>query len=199
MVEIARRLWDRGLSGACEGNLSVRIDPHRVLCTPTGQSMDCLTPDCLVVVDGKKRWASGGEPTSEINMHLAAFAAREDVHAIVHAHPPIATGFTLAGETIPQGVLTEADMVLGKVALVPYAVPTTEDVPRRMSPYFASHDVFLLSHHGAVAFGDDLAEAYNRMETLERCAQMILTARTLGRVSTLPSAELVDVRKAASE
>ncbi len=201
LVEFGRRLWDRGLIGACEGNISIRVDANRLLCTPAGASKGHLEPDGLVMAGIKQRWFAGGEPTSEVALHVACYAARDDIGAVIHAHPAIATGFSLAGETIPTGVLNEADLVLGEVALVPYAVPASDDVPRKIKPFLHNHNVFLLAHHGAVAFGTGLHEAYNRMETLERCAQIILTARTLGRVNSIPSAnaaELLGVSEAAS-
>jgi len=186
MAELGRRLYDRGLIGAREGNLSARIDPHRVLCTPASVSKGHLTPEDMVVIDAKSRWVSGGQKTSEVPMHLACYESREEIGGIVHAHPPVSTGFSVAGESIPMGVMTEVDLLLGPVALVPYASPGTDDLPNSMKPFLPNHNCFLLAHHGAVTLGTDLFEAYDRMEALERCARSIFTARCLGRVNQIP-------------
>lgn len=179
-------LWNCGLVGAFEGNLSARLDANRVLVSPANVHKVDMRPESLVIVDVRNRWVSGGSPTSELPLHLAVYEAREDVMAAVHAHPPTATGFSIAGETLPNGVITEADLVLGEVALVPYAPPGTTQLADRIKPYLPSHNVFLMSHHGALTLGGSIKEAYNRMEVLERCSQMILAARVLGRVHTIP-------------
>lgn len=197
MVEMARRLWVRGLIGTAEGSLSARFDAHRILCTPADFDPADPQPALLVMVDVKKRWASGGEPPAEVNIHLAAYEARADVQAVIHAHPPVTVGLSVAGETFPSGVVPETDTILGAVAMVPYATPNTEDAPRQMRPFLEHRNVFVLAHHGAVAFGGGLGEACARMETLERFAVSLFTARSLGRVNSVPSTEFV--RQAASE
>lgn len=186
MSECGRMLWNCGLVGAFEGNLSARVDANRVLVSPANVHKVDITPEALVIVDVRNRWVSGGSPTSELPLHLAVYEARDDVMAAVHAHPPTATGFSVAGETLPNGVITEADLVLGEVALVPYAPPGTTHLAESVKPYLLSHNVFLMSHHGALTLGGSIKEAYNRMEVLERCARMILAARMLGRVQTIP-------------
>ncbi|GMV36678.1 MAG: aldolase [Fimbriimonadales bacterium] len=186
LSECGRMLWNCGLVGAFEGNLSARLDANRVLVSPANVHKVDMRPESLVIVDVRNRWVSGGSPTSELPLHLAVYEAREDVMAAVHAHPPTATGFSIAGETLPNGVITEADLVLGEVALVPYAPPGTTQLADRIKPYLPSHNVFLMSHHGALTLGGSIKEAYNRMEVLERCSQMILAARVLGRVHTIP-------------
>ncbi len=186
LCEIGKRLWERGLVGAAEGNLSVRLGPDRLLCTPSGLSKGHLSPDEMVVIDLDGNPLGGGAPSSEIKLHLAIFAARPDCEAVIHAHPPTATGFTLAGETIPDDLLPEAAFVLGRVALVPFGFPGTDEVPGALLPFLKSHKTFLLSHHGAAVMGRDLLDAFNRMETLERIARIVLTARLLGRTEPLP-------------
>lgn len=187
MCEIGRRLWQRGLVGAAEGNLSVRLGPKELLCTPAGASKGHLQPDDLVIIDLEGRPLRGGAPSSEIKLHLVMYREREDCRAVVHAHPPVATGFSLAGESIPDDLLPEAAYVLGSVAVVPFAMPGTDEVPGAIAPLLADHKTFLLSHHGAVVMGRDLVDAYNRMETLERIARIVLTARVLGSPRPMPS------------
>lgn len=201
MCEVGRRLWERGLIGASEGNLSARIDDRRLICTPSGVSKGHLRPEDLVLIDydgiplaasapnlaRSARSGGGKNPSSEIKLHLRAFARRPDCGAVVHAHPPTATGFSLAGRSIPDDVLPEAAVVLGPVALIPFAMPGTDEVPDAMEPFLAEHKTFLLSHHGAATLGRDLWNAFERMETLERIARIVLTAELLGRVEPLPN------------
>lgn len=188
MCEVGRRLWQRGLVGAAEGNLSVRIGEKQILTTPTGASKGHLRPDDLVVVDLQGKPLKGGRPSVEVRLHTRIYKRRPDCQAIVHAHPPVATALTLAGEDIPDNVLVEAGVVLGSVPVVPFAFAGTEEVPDAIDPYLDDHKTFLLSHHGAVALGKDLHDAYNRMETLERVATMLMHARAMGGVRPMPEA-----------
>ncbi|HRJ27436.1 MAG TPA: class II aldolase/adducin family protein [Fimbriimonadaceae bacterium] len=189
MCEIGRRLWQRGLVGAAEGNLSVRLGPRSLLCTPTGMSKGHLKPNDLVVIDlqGQPSREESRMPSSEIKLHLKIYAKRPDCVAVIHAHPPTATGFALAGEEIPDNLLPEAAMVLGSVATAPFAMPGTQEVPDSIDPLVEDHKTILLSHHGAVVMGLDLEDAYNRMETLERIARIVLTARLLGDPKPIPA------------
>jgi len=182
-----RRLWERGLIGGNEGNLSARLGPDRVLATPAGQSKGHLAPDQMVVLDLEGQAISGGKPSSEIKLHLRAYAQRPDCQAVVHAHPPVATAYTLAGLSIPDDVLPEAGYVLGPVATVPFAMPGTDEVPDRLEPLLGGHKTFLISHHGAATLGSSLEDAYNRMETLERVARVLMLARLAGKVEPMPS------------
>lgn len=186
MCEVGRRLWQRGLVGATEGNLSLRLSSRQILCTPTGCSLGHLRPDELVVIDNQGRSTGAGIPSSEIKLHVRILAKRPDCQAVVHAHPPIATGFALAGEDIPDNLMPEAAYVLGSVATVPFAMPGTDEVPDLIEPLLADHKSFLMSHHGAVVMGKDLPDACNRMETLERIASVILTAKQLDGPRPMP-------------
>jgi L-fuculose-phosphate aldolase len=187
MCEVGRRLWQRGLIGATEGNFSARLGSNRLLCTPSGLSKGHMRPDDLLVIDEQGNPITDGRPSSEIRLHLRVFAKRPDCMAVVHAHPPIATAFTVAGETIPDDLMPEAMYVLGPVAAVPFAMPGTDEVPDGLEPYLAGHKTFLLSHHGAATMGNNLMDACYRMETLERIAHIILSARLLGTPRLLPS------------
>lgn len=188
LCEAGRRLWQRGLVGATEGNLSARLSPQRFLCTPSGLSKGHLRPDDLVIVDPKGEPCGEGKPSSEMKMHLRIYQRRPDCQAIVHAHPPVATGFALAGEEIPDNLMPESAVILGSVATVPFAMPTTQEVPDAMDALLEDHKTFLLSHHGAVTLGRDILDAYNRMETLERIAKVILVARLLDAPRPMPNA-----------
>lgn len=188
MCDVGRRLWHGGLVGGAEGNLSARISPQRILCTPSGVSKGHLKPGDLVVIDNHGEPQDGGQPSSEIKMHLRMYAVRKDCMAVVHAHPPIATAFALAGEEIPDDLLPEAAIVLGSVATVPFGMPGTNEVPDALERYCDDHKTFLLANHGAVVMGNSLMDALYRMETLERVAQVIFYARQLGEPKPMPPA-----------
>lgn len=180
MCLIGARLWERGLIGAAEGNLSARLTEETLLCTPAGLSKGHLKEDDLVEIDLEGSSLNGKKPSSEIKLHLGIYRERPDCQAVIHAHPPTATGFTVAEEDFPDDVLPESAVVLGHVITIPFAMPGTEEVPRSLSPHLKSAKAFLLSHHGAVVLGKSLEDAYNRMETLERVARILLTAKLLG-------------------
>jgi L-fuculose-phosphate aldolase len=186
IVRVCRRLHERGLIAGPDGNVSVRISHDHILVTPRGFSKADVEEHDLVMVslDGRKL---GGkhEVSSEIAMHLAAYRARLDISAVVHAHPPVATAFALAGEGLPDNVLPELTVQLGDVPLVPYATPGTEALPEAMAPYLPNYDAFLLANHGVTTLGRTVGEAHQRMESVEHCANILLTARLLGRVNAL--------------
>jgi len=186
MCEIGRRLWQRNLVGATEGNLSLRLNTRQILCTPAGTSLGHLKPDELVVIDNHGNPVGEGKPSTEIKLHLRMYAKRADCMAVVHAHPPTATGFALAGEEIPDNLLPESAYVLGSVAIVPFAMPGTEEVPDAIESLLEDHKTFLISHHGAAVMGKDIVDAYNRMETLEPIAKVILVAKLLDGPRPMP-------------
>ena len=198
LVEVCRRLHERNLIGAGEGNVSCRAGRDRLLVTPSGASKGHLRPADLLSVglDGA-RVRGRGKPSTELRMHLAAYAARPDAGAVVHAHPITAVAFTVAGLEPPNDLLPEAVVVLGKVAVAPFATPGTDEVPRSLAPLWADHDVLLLERHGALALGAGLFEALDRIETLERVCQVALAARLLGRCEPLDPGAVAKVIAAA--
>ena len=185
MCEIGRRLWQRNLVGATEGNLSQRLGDNRILCTPSGMSKGHLEPESLVIIDLAGSPLTIGIPSTEIKMHLGIYRERPDCNAIVHAHPIVATALALADVPFPNDVLPEATKVLGNVAYVPFAESGTEEVPNAIKPFLKNHKTFVLRNHGAVTLGKTLMDAFNRMETLERLASVVLNARTAGEVRPL--------------
>ena len=195
-----RRLLEADLIAAAEGNLSARLPGGTFLITPSGASKAALRPDQLLEVDAAGRVVSGtGRPSSELAMHLAAYAARPDVMALVHAHPVTAVAFTLAGAAWPGDLVPEAAVTLGPVAIAPFAIPGTAEVPASLAPFLAGHDVLLLARHGALCLGATVEEALGRMETLERVARMALVARALGRCEPLTPATVDAVLRAAGK
>ena len=186
IVRVCRRMYERGLIAGSDGNVSVRISYDHILVTPRGFSKASVEEHDLVLMslDGK-RIGGRHEPSSEVAMHLAVYRVREDVNAVVHAHPPVATAFAVAGLHLPGDVIPELAVMLGEVPVVPYAMPGTQEMPIAMEPFLPNYDAFLLANHGATTIGYNLPEAYHRMESLEHNANILLTARLLGRVNAL--------------
>jgi L-fuculose-phosphate aldolase len=191
IASVCRRLWERGLIAGGDGNVSARLPDGAILVTPAGMAkQECRAGDLVLVTpDGAP--LEGSRPAStEIGIHLRAYRHRPDVLAVVHAHPPIATGFALAGETLPWNALPEIAVGLGEVPLVHYETPGTAALADALEPHLQGHQAFLLANHGAVTVGSSLGVAYGRMESLEHTARIVLAARLLGRVNTLSPHQL---------
>jgi L-fuculose-phosphate aldolase len=197
---VCRRLYERGLVAGPDGNVSVRLHDGSIVVTPSGMSKVDVTPDDLVLVDGEGRVLDGkGKPSSELRMHLRIYERRADVSAVVHAHPPTATGFAVAGESFMAPVLPEVILQMGEVPIVRYATPGTADVADSFDPYLAGHDAFLMANHGATTVGPTLGVAHQRMESLEHAARIVLTARMLGTVHELSPADVKALRASREE
>jgi len=200
IVEVARRCYDRGLIVAGDGNISVRMAPGRIIATPSGVSKGWMTPEMMVVVDeeGRPLVPSSYKVSSEFPMHQAIYRTREDINAIVHAHPPHATGFAVAGLALDKAILSEVILTLGCVPLARYGTPSTPELTEAIGPFLAYHDALLMANHGAVAYADTLEKAFNKLETLEHTARISLIARALGKENSLPPdaiEKLFDIRE----
>ena len=183
MVEICHKMWQKGWVAANDGNVTVKVGENRFLATQTGVSKAYITADKIGLIDGdfniieaKEGW----KPSSEVKMHLRCYEQRPDVGAVVHAHPPAATGFACAHVPLDDYCMIETVIAVGSVPVTPYGTPSTYEVPDAITPYLQEHDVMLLENHGALTVGADLITAYYRMETLELQAQISLNARILG-------------------
>ncbi len=194
---------ERGLIAGVDGNIAVRSGDGRALVTPTGMLKCRVSADDIVEVDLEGRHIRGRRrPSSELDMHLRILRARPDVHAVVHAHPPTATGFGVAGEGLDECVLPELVYQVGRVPLVPYGTPGTPELADELEPFIQQFDSLILANHGAVTMGRDLDQALIRMESLEHAAKILLTARLLGRVNTLSwndVARLAELRQRRGE
>jgi L-fuculose-phosphate aldolase len=199
MALCCRQLALRGLMAGQDGNVSVRIAPDRALVTPAGLIKALLTPADMVEVDLRGRRRHGRHnPTSELDLHLRILAARPEVGAVVHAHPPVATGFAVAGQDFESPVLPELILQCGRVPLVAYGTPGTPELGERLEAHLQGHDAWLLANHGAVTVGATLDAAWIRMESLEQGARIIFTARLLGRVTELEAAAVARLLRDAS-
>ena len=183
ICDVCHKMWQQGWVAANDGNVSVRLGDGTFLATPTGISKSFITPDKLVRIDGLGtvlEAEEGYKPSSEIKMHLCCYQERDDVGAVVHAHPPTATGFAVAHLDMDRYTMIESIIAVGSVPVTPYGTPSTEEVPNAIRPYLQEHDVMLLENHGALTVGADLITAYYRMETLELWAKISLVAHLLG-------------------
>ena len=191
IVEVGRRLWERGYVASNDGNISVRLDDGRLITTPKNVSKGFMTPDMMVVTDlSGKKLAGDRDASSELKMHLQVYRDRPDARAVVHAHPPTATGFAVAGIPLDRAVLAEVVTTLGSIPIAEYATPSTDELPIACSKYLKAHDGLLLANHGALAIGPDLFTAYHRMETIEHFAKISLVTRMLGREHLLSRDEV---------
>lgn len=191
IVEIGRRLHERGYVASNDGNVSVRLDDQRLLATPKGVSKRDMTPDMMVITDYEgKKLAGERSPSSELLMHLEVYRQRPDIQAVVHAHPPLATGFAVAGIPLDRAVLAEVVTTLGSIPIAAYGTPSTPELADAVRQYIKAHDGLLLANHGALTAGGDLFGAYYKMETIEHFAKISLVARLLGREHLLSREEV---------
>ena len=198
IVEIGRLIYQKGWVAANDGNITIRLDNESILSTPTGVSKGMMHPDDLIIVDYEGNKIQGRlERTSEILMHLAIYKVRPDVHSVVHAHPPVSTGFAAAGLSLDKALLPEVVIGLGCVPLAAYGLPGTPELTEPMLPLIPKFDAILLANHGAVTYGSEIKQAFFRMETVEHFARINLVAHLLGGAKLLPSEEvqkLIDAR-----
>jgi L-fuculose-phosphate aldolase len=181
IVEAGRRLYARSYVASNDGNISARLDDKRLITTPKSVCKGFMTPDMMVIVDYDGRKLSGArDPSTELPMHLEIYRNRPDVGAVVHAHPPLATGFAVAGIPLTRAVLAEVITTLGSIPIAAYGTPSTKELPEAVRKYIKAHDGMLLANHGAVTCGTDVFAAYYKMETIEHFAKISLVARMLG-------------------
>ena len=191
MVRVCRLIYEKGWVAANDGNVSIRLDEERLLCTPTAISKGMLTPDDLIACDMAGNKVEGQrDRTSEIAMHLTIYSMRPDIRSVVHAHPPVATGFATAGRALDKALLPEVIIQLGAVPLAAYGLPGTPALSEAMRPFIPQYDALLLENHGCTCYGRDLWEAFFRMETVEHFARITLVAEMLGGARPLPREEV---------
>ena len=196
IVEVGRRMYARGYTASNDGNISVRYGADRLLMTPKSVCKGFMSPDMMCVTDMEGRKLQGDrDPSTEILMHLEVYRQRRDVQAVVHAHPPIATGFAVAGIPLDRAVLAEVLTTLGSIPIAEYATPSTTELPNAVRKYIKAHDGMLLANHGALTVGGDLFAAYFKMETIEHFAKISLVARLLGRENLIAREEVLRLQE----
>jgi L-fuculose-phosphate aldolase len=198
MCEVGRRVYAKGFAAANDGNISFRLGPDRVLCTPTRVSKGFMKPDDLCIVDMDGKQVSGKRKrSSEILLHLSIMKVRPDVKACVHCHPPHATAFAVAHEPIPKCTMPEFEVFLGEVAITPYETPGTQAFADTVVPYIKDTDVILLANHGTITAGSDLIDAYFKTEIIDAYCRILILAKQLGTVnyySDAKAAELIKIK-----
>jgi len=191
IVQYGRRLHDNRFVAATDGNLSVRLDEHRLLVTPTCMSKGMMRPADMVIVDREgNRLAGKRRVSSEIGMHLLIYRLRPDVQGIVHAHPPTATGFAASGLDLNRPLVCEVVVGLGSIPLARYGTPGTPELTDALEPLIPDHDAILMANHGVVTFGSSLENAYMKMETVEHFAKIALVTHLLGHEQPLGEKEV---------
>ena len=201
MCEIGRRVYNRGMVAANDGNFSVKLNDNEFLCTPTGVSKGFMTPEYICKVDAEGNVLEANEgfrPSSEVKMHMRVYKERPDVNAVVHAHPMYATTFAIAGIPLMEPIMPEAVIALGGVPLAKYGTPSTVEVPDSIMPYLQQYDAVLLENHGALTYSDTLLNAYHKMESLEFYARLMYQAKMIGGPQILDEKrveELYEIRR----
>ena len=191
ICQVGRLVFQKGWVAANDGNISIRLDAERILATPTGVCKGMMQIDDLIIVDMQGNKISGrAARTSEIAMHTTIYGMRPDIKSVVHAHPPVATGFAAAGRALNLALLPEVVIGLGCVPLADYGLPGTPALTEPMLPLIPKYDALLMANHGAVCYGEDVFKAYFKMETMEHFARISLVAELLGGAKVLPRLEV---------
>ena len=200
IIEIGKLLYERSYVVSSDGNISCRLDENTILATPTQVSKGRMTEDSLAITDLDGKPLNDKRASSELAMHLLIYKMRPDINAVCHAHPPHGTAFSVAGLAIDAPILSEVILTLGCVPLTDYGTPSTSELTESMKPFVEHHNALLMANHGAVAYGEDVWQAFDRLETLEHTAKIAILARALGGASNLPPdaiEKLIHVRERA--
>ena len=191
IIATAKQVYKAGIVAATDGNISHRLMTDRVMITPAGRSFANLNTNEISYVDIDGNILNfEHKPSSELPMHLEIYRQRPEINAVIHAHPPFATAFTITGNSLSDPILPEVVMMFGKIPTAPYATPSTQESAESIRHLIKEHDAILLDHHGAVTYGKSLDEAYYKMEKLEHAAKTILAAKSLGTPKKLDENQL---------
>ena len=191
IVQVGRLMFDKGWIAANDGNVTIRLEDGRILATPTGVSKGMMTPGDILLCNARGEKLCGERDcTTEMGMHLTIYDMRPDVRSVVHAHPPVATGFAVAGRALNLAILPEVILCLGSVPLADYGLPGTAALSEGMLPYIPKYDALLMANHGVVCYAEDVFAAYHRMEMVEHFARITLVAELLGGPKVLPKVEI---------
>lgn len=195
ICDIGKRIYNKNFVAANDGNISVRVGKNTIWTTPTGVSKGFMTPDMMVKMDLNGKILTGNrKPSSEVKMHLRVYNENDEANAVVHAHPPVATSFAIAGISLEKPISPEAVVLLGRVPLAPYATPGTEEVPDSIAPFCKDYNAVLLANHGALTWGKDLIEAHYRMESLEHYALMLMySTNIINKANELDCKQITDL------
>lgn len=200
IIEVGKLLYERSYVVSSDGNVSIRLDENTILATPTMTCKGRMTEDGLALTDLNGKALNDKKASSELAMHLLIYKMRPDINAVCHAHPPHGTAFAVAGLAIEAPILSEVILTLGCVPLASYGTPSTSELTDGMKPFVEHHNALLMANHGAVAYGEDLWQAFDRLETLEHTAKIAILAKSLGGANDLPKdaiSKLINIREKA--
>src|SRR5215203_1264313 len=200
IIEVGKLLYERSYVVSSDGNVSIRLDENRVIATPTMTCKGRMTEDSLAITNMDGKALNDRKASSELAMHLLIYKMRPDIKAVCHAHPPHGTAFAVAGLAIDKPILSEVILTLGCVPLTDYGTPSTNELTEAMLPFVKHHNALLMANHGAVAYGEDLWQAFDRLETLEHTARIAILAKALGGANDLPKdaiEKLINIREKA--
>lgn len=191
-----KKVYGKGFVAASDGNISVRVMGDRLMITPCGSCLGSLDLNDLVYLDLDGNLLSGGsQPSSELHVHLEVYRKRQDINAVIHAHPPVTTAFSVAGETIPADILPEIKVIFGNIPTARYATPGTKEAAEAVSSLITDHDIVVMDHHGVLSLGISLEDAYFKLEKLEHYASTLLAAKKIGRIEPLDPEEIKKLEK----
>lgn len=200
IVEIGKLMYQRSYVVSSDGNVSIRLEDDTVVATPTMTCKGRMTEDSLALTDMDGKPLTDKRASSELAMHLLIYKMRPEIKAVCHAHPPHGTAFAVAGLAIDKPILSEVILTLGCVPLTDYGTPSTNELTEAMKPYVTHHNALLMANHGAVAYGEDIWQAWDRLETLEHTARIAILAKALGGANDLPQEaieKLIEIREKA--
>lgn len=189
LAEICHLLYMRNLVSACDGNVSLRVSENSILITPSGINKGFVTAEQMLLVDFTGACVEGeGKASKEFPLHRTVYEQKSEVKAVIHTHPVYATAFAMTGTNIPDQYLIESKVMLGRCELADYAPPGTEALAKKMEPFVKDCNAVLLKNHGAVTWGSDLMDAFNKMEVLESIAKTIIMSKAIGDGAEIPYA-----------
>ena len=195
IVYYSKKVHAEGLVSATDGNLSIRLDEHHVLITPSSLRKEDMYIEAPIVINLNGEPVNDTRrPSTEHKVHLEAYRQRPDVMAVIHAHPPKAIAFTIAEAPLDTCILPEVVVTLGSVPIAPYAAPSTDDLPASMRELIKHTDVLMLARHGSVTVGPDLGDAFKKLEKLEHNAEILIWARILGGAKSFSGPQITELQ-----
>ena len=187
ICEIGRRMYARELVAANDGNISIKVEENKLLITPTMMSKGYMVEDDIILIDYEGNVLMGSKkPSSEYMLHTTVYKNRQDINAIVHAHPVTVSAFAICSRPVDMRYMPEAIMSLGVFPVAEYASPGTKELAQSIMPYINDHNGCILANHGAVSWAKDIYSAYYIMEQLEFYCKTSLIAEHMGNPKIIP-------------
>ncbi len=193
VIEVSKLMHTKGFICATDGNISIKLGKNRYLITPSGINKAFMKPSDLIIIDESAKVISGNKkynPSTEWRMHLKAYKMRPDISAVIHAHPPYVTAYTISGAKLPSDILPETILTMGDIPVTSYSTPTSPDNADIIEEHIKNYDAVVLKRHGVITVGKDIYSAYNKLEKLEHTALTAVVAKIIGEAQPLPKQEV---------